>query len=266
MDYFSYNSGGNDVPEGAFKISPSALSRFFSETPVWFREHVLKEGPSFTGNTNSTLGTIVHGLASMYHETGSYNCELAEAYLDTIFDPTIDKTYIRNQYPVMTECLINSVVDSLPEEGRSEPFLWHEIIPGYGVGGSLDMLLPTEVRDFKTTGAMSIPATIPRNYWFQQMAYVWLARKHGYDVDRFTLDYVTHNHVNRISPQTGKPMKDYPTKHGSLVHIVTSGDLEIIENTLTLVAESVKSFNENPRTRHLIAKDMRLKVAARFKR
>ena len=262
--YFTYNEGGSDIPEGAFKISPSQLSKFFSDTPQWYREHVLEEDSAFTGNTNSMLGNCVHGLAEMRYTEGAVDHHKVEEYLSTITDPEIDLNYIRQQYGVMADCLLDNVVDRLPAGGKAEPFLWYEVIPGYGVGGSLDMLQAEEIRDYKTTGAMSPPKSIPRSYWFQQMSYVWLAKKHGYNIKRFVLDYITHNNVGRISPVTGKPMKDYPTTHTPLVHEVTDTDLEIIDNTLRLVSESVKAFKEKPEISYLLAQDLRLKKATKF--
>lgn len=262
--YFSYNSGGNDVPEGAFKISPSQLGKFFSETPTWYREHVLDEGASFTGNTSSVLGTCVHAMAEMYFKERRTDYSLVEAFLNTVEDPDIDVMYIRQQYPMMAETLINSVVCNFSKEGKAEPFLWTEIIPGYGVGGSIDMLQPADVFDYKTTGALSPPTKIPKNYWFQQMTYVWLARKHGYNVERFHLDFITHHTVGRVSPKTNKPMKDYPSTHTRLTHVVSNDDLLIIDNVLQLVAESAKAFKEQPGIRHLLAQDLRLKQATKF--
>lgn len=262
MSYFSYYEGENDMPEGAFKISPSRLSRFFDDTSNWYRECLLGEDPAFKGSTSSHLGTVVHGLAEMMNKTGTVDHKLAEDYINSITDPEVDVDYIRLQYPAMSAALNHQFVSG--RQGQSEPFLYHEVLPGIGVGGSIDLLCPTEIVDYKTTGALNAPNKIPRNYYFQQMAYVWLARNKGMDIKTFRIVYVTTNQVGRVSETTGKPLKDYPTTVTSIVHEVTSSDLEIIDSVIRLVAESVKAFKEQPKLRHLLAQDMRLKERSTF--
>ena len=261
-NYFGYNEGLDQMPEGTFKISPSRLSRFLDKTTDWYRECVLGEAPMFAGSTASHLGTVVHGLAEMYHKTGAVDYSKAEAYIDSIADPEVDKNFIRQQYVGMSEMLINTFVAG--KGGQSEPFLHHEVMPGISVGGSIDLLLPTEIVDYKTTSANKPPEKISREYWFQQMAYVWLARKKGMDIKTFRLVYVTTNDVNRGYGANGRPLKDYPSVVGSLVHEVTDNDYAIIDGTIHLVAESVAMYKNNPKMRHLLAQDMRLKEATTF--
>lgn len=256
-EYFSYNTGKDLLPEGAVKISPSRLSKFFDSTSEWYRTHLLGEEDSFTGSTASVLGTCVHGMAQMFLETGRVDETKVEAYLNSITDPLIDKNYIRMQYPVMGTQLIERYVKY--NKGKSETFMHHEVVPGVVVGGSIDLLLDNEIVDYKTTSSTSAPTSIKREYWFQQMAYVWMARKKGMDIRSFRLVYVTTNDVGRISDKTGKPMKDYPTTVTELVHHVTGDDLVLIDGVINLMAESILAFQQNPEIRHLLAQDMRLK-------
>ena len=262
MSYFSYYDGADDLSKDVFKISPSRLSRFFDDTSNWYRECLLGEDPLFTGNTSSVLGTVVHGLAEMFHKTGAVDYSLAEDFLDTITDPEVDTAFIRTQYPAMSEALITQFVRG--QVGTAEPFLHHEVLPNISVGGSIDLLCPTEIVDYKTTSQLSPPTRIPRNYFFQQMAYVWLARQKGMDIKTFRLVFITTNITGRISDVTGKPMKDYPTTVTSLVHEVLPSDLELIDGVIRLVADSVKAFKERPDIRHLLAQDMRLKERTTF--
>lgn len=78
-------------------------------------------------------------------------------------------------------------------------------------------------------------------------------------VDRIEIKWITHNHVNRISEKTGKPMKDYPTQVVSVIQAITEEDYAFIESILKLVAESVKYVKENPKTAYIVFKDYRLK-------
>lgn len=262
MSYFSYYEGKELLPEGAIKISPSRLSRFFDDTSNWYRETLLGEAPVFQGSTSSHLGTVVHGMAEMFKKTGATDANLAEEYIDSIKDFEVDKNFIRSQYPVMSETLIREFVSQVG--GESEPFEHKEIIPGVHLAGSIDLLLPEEIVDYKTTNQLTVPTKVPRNYYFQQMAYVWLARKKGLDIKRFRIVYITTNIVGRVSEKTGKPLKDYPTTVTSLIHEVTPQDLEIIDNTLRLVADSAKAFVDDPKLQYLLAQDLRLKKRTTF--
>lgn len=262
MSYFSYYEGKELLPDGAIKLSPSRLSRFFDDTSNWYRETLLGEAPAFQGSTSSHLGTVVHGMAEMYKKTGATDASLAEEYIDSISDPEVDRHVIRSQYPVMAEALIREFVSQVG--GESEPFEHQEVIPGVHLAGSIDLLLPNEIVDYKTTSQLTVPTKVPRNYYFQQMAYVWLARKKGMDIKRFRIVYVTTNIVGRVSEKTGKPLKDYPTTVTSLFHEVTPSDLELIDNVLRLVADSAKTFVENPKMQYMLAQDLRLKKRTTF--
>lgn len=256
MSYFSYYSGSDKLPEGAIKISPSSFSSFFDETHRWFRERVLGEEPEFQGNTMSTLGTVVHGLAEMYMRTGEVDAEPVEEYLATITDPDIDLAFVREQYKGMYDTLYRRFLSK--HIGTPEPFLHEVILPGIVLAGSIDLLTDTEVVDYKTTRGR-VPTTIPRKYWFQQMCYVWLARKKGLAINSFRLVYITVGDINRISPKTGKRLKDYPSDVRELRHDVTDDDMAIIDNAIKLAAESVQAFQKHPELRHLLAQDYRLK-------
>ena len=261
MDYFSYNDGKDDLPKDVFKISPSRLSRFFDDTSNWYRESLLGEAPVFQGNTSSFLGTAVHGLAQMFVENGFVDYRLVENFIDSIRVPDIDKDFIRRQYPVMYTTLQESYLKQVTQVKGIKPelFLHYPVLPGVVVGGSIDLLTPEEIVDYKTTGDLNAPTSVKRAYYFQQLCYVWMARQLGMPIKRFRLVYITTHEVGRISPTTGKPLKDYPSTVTSVIHEVTNDDITLIENVLKLVAESVIEWQKNPSIRHLLAQDMRLK-------
>lgn len=252
--YFSYNPG--DVPEGAFKISPSQLSRFFDNTREWVGEFFLDE-PGFKGNTMSNLGNVVHGLAEMSMSGEPVDYAKAEAFIDSLEDPEIDKAFIRRNYQPMFEALQSQFLWNAT--GTPEVFLKEEIAPGVFLGGSIDLLNDEEVTDYKATSALNAPTDVRRAYYFQQMCYVWLARKKGMNIKRFRLVYITTHEVGRISEKTGKPMKDYPTTVSHVVHEVTDSDIELIEGVMKLVADFVLAWKAYPEIRHVLAQDYRLK-------
>lgn len=259
VDYFSYNDGKGVINPDDFRISPSGLYRFFSHTNDWYREHVIKDPDAgFQGNDSSFIGDCVHAMAHAYKDTGRLINAQCEAYIDKL-GILADKTYIRQQYPVMAQVLIDQYVSKIPKHFKAEPFLYHEIMEGVGVGGSIDVLGDRCVTDYKTTSNLNAPTYFSKHYWFQLMTYAFLARKEGYDIDTIRIVFVTHNTVNRISERTRRPMKNYPSTVSILEDTVTEEGLILIEDVLHLVAESVIAYKEKPELRHLLAQDMRLK-------
>ena len=254
-DYFKYNNGEGVVPEGVFRISPSGLSRFFDATTAWYRENLLGE-EGFTGSTATALGNCVHVGAEMYVDTKEVDHSQILAYIDSL-DENYDKEFIKEQYPVMLDTLINNyLMNNMPSE--TELFLAKELSKEVWVGGSIDSIIGDIIVDYKTTSSKNPPNTVSRPYWFQQCTYVWLARQHGYNINSFRLVYITTNDTGRVSEKTGKALKDYPSKICTIDYYITDQDMEIIENTLKLIDESVRTWNHKPELRHLLAQDMRL--------
>ena len=103
-----------------------------------------------------------------------------------------------------------------------------------------------------------VPTSFPRSYYFQQLTYAYILRKNGYPVDYCKLVYVSRNNTGRISDKTGKPLTDYPSAVNIVTHQITEEDMQIIENTLKLVAESVSMAKSNPDLLYLLAQDIRL--------
>ena len=257
MNPFEYNNGKGIVPDGAWRLSPSQASRFFDSTSQWYREMLMNEAPAFTGSTASELGTVVHACAQMYAETSTIDFNAVSAYIDSL-SSEIDTAYIREQYPTMVHTLIDSYL-STHRPQRTELFLWHEVLPGIGVGGSIDSIYGRTIVDYKTTSALSPPDKFGRNYFFQQLLYAYLCRKNNIEVNTLRLVFITTNQVNRISETTGKPLKDYPSTTSIVDHVITPDDWNFIESVADLICHSVDTWNKHPELRYLLAQDYRLK-------
>lgn len=270
MDYFRYDNGEGIVPEGAFRISPSQLSRFFDEGNAWWREFLMGES-GFSGNTATELGTCVHSAANMYTTEGVVHHDQIINYINSL-TTEFDKDYIKEQYPQMVDALINEYL-STNKPHITEKFLWKELLPGIGVGGSLDSikfagnssnlesmykLRGNTIIDYKTTSSKTTPTRFSRSYYFQQLAYVWLCKQHGIDIEFIKLLFITTADVNRISEKTGKRLQDYPSTTSFLLHQVTDQDMELIDGVLRMVAQSVQLWKTNPELRWALAKDWRL--------
>lgn len=261
-DYFSYNDGA-DITNGAFRISASQISKFFDQSSQWYRENLLGE-KGFTGSTATVLGTTVHAGIEMYVREGEVKWEELEKFvMSHEKDADIDINRILAQYEPMISTALPFVEKNMPDE--VEKFVFHEILPGIGAGGSIDALIHRDgsggatIMDWKTTSAKTAPTKFSRNYWFQQHVYAWVLRQQGITVNYLKLVYITQNETGRVSEKTGKPLKDYPSTLSVVTEQVTDEALELIGSCLKLIAESVQTWNDSPELRHLLAQDMRLK-------
>ena len=275
--YFAYNNGDGVMPKNHFRISASKVSDFFSKTSQWYRENLLGED-GFTGNTASELGNCVHAAAAMRTERGRVSYETIEAYIDTLDPIAFDTERIRAQYPLMVDTLL-PFMESNPTT-EAEKFIYYEILPGIGAGGSIDALCGDHVvaedgtitytgevtiRDWKTTSALSPPNKFSRNYWFQQMVYSWVLKQLGITVSKIQLVYITQSVTGRVSEKTGKPLKDYPSQLAVVTEEVTDESLALIGSCLQLIAESVQAWNTQPELHHLLSQDLRLRTHMRPK-
>jgi len=260
MSYFTYNQGLSTT-NGAFRISASQLSKFFDSTSQWYREHLLGEA-GFEGSVNSHLGTVVHAAAAMYIDSKSISKSEIATYISSLDSLTSEeRQFIADQHKPMIEALVNQYL-STAHITESESFLFQEILPGIGVGGSCDAYdqHSASIIDFKTTSSKTPPTKFPRAYWFQLMTYAWLYKQQGKPVDYLKLIYVTTNEVGRISEKTGKPLQDYPSTVTILTEQVTAESLELIEGCIRLIADSVAYWQSHPEHRYLLAQDYRLKL------
>jgi hypothetical protein len=255
--YFVYNDG-NDATNGAFRISASKVSDFFDSTSKWYHEHLLGEG-GFTGNTASCLGTAVHAGIEIFVKEGEVDYDAIEAYINSLNDPEVDNNEILNNYGCMLDVALSYVENNMPDV--VEEFVYHELLPGIVVGGSIDARYTAKrrIKDWKTTSAKTAPTRFSRNYWFQQMTYCWVLKQKGVDIDYIDLVFITKGETGRVSEKTGKPLKDYPSAVSVVTEEVTEEKLELIGSCLKLIAESVQMWHNKPELRHLLAQDMRLK-------
>lgn len=266
-DPFAYNNGAGIVPDGAFRISPSQLSKFFDDTSNWYRQHLMGEA-GFQGNTATELGACVHAAAEMYTNHGAIDHAAITQYIYNCTTPDIDRQPILEQYPVMAQELVSQYLSSRSHHTvETELFVWNEVIPGIGIGGSIDRYdeARATISDYKTMGSLDkarVPKSFPRQYYFQQLAYAWLLRKQGKPVDYLELVYISRSNVGRFNDK-GKPLKDYPSEVNIVKHPITDADMSIIESVIHLMCDSVKLWREEPHLHYLLAQDYRLRLPAK---
>lgn len=241
---FDYND--LETPEGSFRISPSGISKFFDYPSVWYRDNFLGEN-SFTGNTASTLGTIIHAVAEAVALNDTTERSEIEEYLDTITDPEIDKEEILKHYPEMANVLVNEyLLKNVPDTVEQQTMTRLEGTNVY-VGGTYDARNNSTLVDYKTSSKKPNTEKMPFGYLIQLLAYWYALKSEGIFIDRLRLVYIV------------KPTKTLPARVFVVNHMVTKEDEKMIEDTLKLMAETVELQQSNPELTHLLYKSMSLK-------
>ena len=279
-----YIPGSSITPPDVFTISPSSLGKFFDEPHTWYREHILGER-SFGQTTSTCLGTIVHFCGEDFILSGKVDRTEIYRYLYSIVCPTnspelpssetemlsvlenfshatIDVQHILSQFRPMGNALLD-YIRKLPKHipPISEEMVATEIIPGFWIAGSCDLRLGEHIYDYKTTSALSAPSSVSYGYRLQLLSYAYALIKSGTPISTASIIWITTNQVNRTSPETGKPMKDYPaTCSVSKSITIDEQSLEFIESILKLVAETVQFVQANPDKAYIAFRDYRLKL------
>lgn len=277
-----YIPGSTIVPDNSFTISPSSLGKFFDEPHTWYREHVLGQR-NFGMTTATILGTIVHFCGEEFIKTksvdkyeiyrylykitytGTQSLPATEAealaFVSKIIHPEIDVQHILEQYRPMGNALI-AYLKTRPTTGLvSEKMVSTEIIPGYYLAGSCDLVAGKHLYDFKTTSALSAPSSITYGYRLQLLAYSYAFIKSDIPIDTASIIWITTNQTGRYG-KNGKPLADYPATC-TLSSAITLDEqaLLFIESILRLVAETVQFVTEFPDKAYIAFRDYRLKLS-----
>ena len=276
-----YISGSTIIPEDAFGISPSSLGKFFDEPHLWYRQYILKE-TNFDTTTSTVLGTIVHFCAEEFLTTGKVDkleiykyiyknafTELDEnfpttehealPYLEQLTSTIIDIPYILEQYKIMGNALITELKKRPKSLCETEVMVAAEVIPGYFVAGSCDLIQGQDIYDYKTTSSLSAPSSVSYGYKLQLLAYAYALVKSGRKINTASIIWITTNQVNRFNDK-GKPLADYPaTCTISSAIKIDEQSLSFIESILKLVAETIQFVKDNPDKAYIVFRDYRLK-------
>lgn len=235
------------LPEDCiFKISPSAISKFFEYPVVWYKEQVLGE-VQFKGNTASVLGSIVHGLAECYAKGEATSKEMVEPYLiKHQFNMDVNVSMVRDLYPDMAAALINEYLrHNKPTE--VERSMCHEVKDGIYVAGTFDNRTGSIMIDYKNVSTKPKTDKIPWNYYIQLMAYAWMARQEGIEIDKIRLVYVV------------RPTKTLPVRVFKVTQVIGEDDYKAIEEVLEIISDTVLLSKSNPELNYLLFKSMQFK-------
>jgi len=270
IDYnelFEYYDGKDQLPEGAFKISPSGVEKFFSDKVTWYSENLLGVPKKFTGSTATVLGTCVHACCevvanSLMAKEPHNSAELAEAieaHIDSYGDnEEYDTGKMHDLWRNMSELLIKDYVLEA-NTIATEDYISHELLPGIFVGGTYDAITSTvpndnlhkpvgqlTVRDYKT--ASKLPSVFTYAYKLQAYTYAYILHQKGIKISQVELCYAV------------QPTKTLPVRTKNFTVPFDDQAYAFIEGILMLIAESVQCFKDWPDMRYLLMADYRQKI------
>lgn len=256
-----YNTGQNQLPEGAFRISASQFNKFMDRPWDWYRENILGE-EGFTGSTASVLGSCVHFIAECVGRGEHPDRKEIEQYIANYEDhPDVDCDDVRANYEQMATTLVNDyILKNMPS--NVEDFVSYDLGNNFYPSGSCDAVYQRScIVDYKTYNSKTEPKSIPMYYKYQLLIYAYIYTKMGYGIDRIRLVYVSKPIDGRyISEKTGKECgKIHPPKVTVLTESIEQSDLDFIESVLNLCKETVEASRKHPELTHLLFRDMRLK-------
>jgi hypothetical protein len=115
------------------------------------------------------------------------------------------------------------------------------------VGGTYDAIQGDTLIDYKTTGKKPNTESIPFGYKIQLLAYVWALRQKGVNIDRIRIVWVV------------RPTKTLPARVFVVTQVITQDDWKMIEDTLTIIKDTVELQEQHPEYKYLLYKSMQLK-------
>lgn len=234
-------------------ISPSSISKFFDYPKVWYEE-VIKGDKVFLGSTATLTGTICHYIYESVSKGLKPLREAIEtdlrAYLSMVEIPDIDIDKILSDYPPVVNEVVNSYV--LPHNSgygkiELEKPVHTEIYNGIYVAGTCDRIEGDCIVDYKTVSTKPNDKEIPFSYKIQLLAYAYILRKLGYEINRIRIVYGI------------KPTKTLGARCLVVTENITFQDEQMINDTLRLIADTMLFSRDNPQYNYLLFKSYALK-------
>ena len=268
---FTYKSGNELRPEGAFTISPSGLNEFFECSATWYAKKVEHTG-AFGGNTASVTGDVVHASAEVIAKGGDIDHLEIDQYihLKELADPeNISGFTIRKNYNEMVD-VIRNYFDEYGLPDRVEEYIQIDLGDGVWVAGSADAVQGTTLVDYKTVAAIrsQVDYQNPKskddnilNYRMQLYTYAWIYTKLGVPINKIRAVYITVPKRDRglgkpsKTGKPGKPLKEYPSELKVVEEPFTKKHFDWIEAQLQTIKLTYLLGKANPEFLPLLFRD-----------
>jgi len=288
---YDFIAEDQELPDDTvFRIQASQIADYFDHTASWYNEKLLGQQSSFTANTGSVLGTVVHRLCEQRIKNGGAKAEdvnVAMEYVATQASDLVDPYVIEDNYLPMYH-QAKYYMEANPV-ALAEPHVTTLVKPGILAGGSIDAVrilvgdfvehegaqlkpdhtrftkieelsgMTVEIVDWKTEAALSPSKKMSKKYEWQLLVYALVLKKeYNITVETVTDVFITRNNINRPSPTNpSKMLKDAPSTIGVVSKVVTQDSMEFIQSLLHVVADSVELFVTKPELRYIISQDLR---------
>jgi ATP-dependent helicase/DNAse subunit B len=248
--------------DGRFKISPSAISKFFEYPVNWYKEYILGES-GFTGSTSSVLGSTVHFIAEQYALSQINGTPLdteqlkatINADLDALDNPDVNIDEVKSLYPDMATTLVQEYVSrNIPT--HVEHAVCAEYDHGVYVAGSIDAISGVSkqpdgtysgsgtIVDYKTTATKPRTDSIPWHYYIQLMAYAWACKQQGITIDRIRIVWIC------------RPTKTLGPRVFVVNQQISPADWQAIDDVLRIMTDSILLHEAQPELDYLVFKSL----------
>ena len=240
-------------------ISPSLLSKFYTNPSEWFANTVIGE-TTFKGNTSTVLGTICHYIYNCVCNKKEVTREFINAELDKFIEMNpseeIDYDIIKKEYPEVSKEVVNSYLYKWNFYKSnlimlSEYTMYTRLTKDIVLGGTCDLIenLDNEytIVDFKTVSKKP-SKVIPLAYKLQLMAYAYLVKK------TFNVEPKYIRIVYGV-----RPLKSIGARCEVVTEEITSDLWRVINNTLELVIDTMELYWEHPQWSYILFKNYDLK-------
>lgn len=249
--------------------SNESIEYIFSATQMWkffnspqeFALQVFEGQKTFSGNTATVLGTLVHyalhgamtGLdkEQIIKDIEEYKLLQKEALKDELDLIECEK------WKDMANACIEYMSTSEPQfykNGKSEEHVSY-VKDNIELSGTIDLYYGDTIIDFKTTSKLSDYTEMTENYREQMYIYTWMLKQKGIDIRWITNVFIHVPFLNRVSEKTGKSLKDSPARAYKIVEEIDSEKLMIVERKINYVFESIDYVSKNPHLRKLVFKE-----------
>lgn len=236
------------LEQGYRVISPSGASKFLSNPYEW-RLNVLDRVQTFTGNTQTCLGTVCHLFMEKYYKDElTKDCKLHSLDVESIISSTsdLDIQMIYKNYPVMCEALREVYLEQYPKPMSCEEYMEYEIKDHkILVAGTVDIITEEDgkiiICDLKTSKSPYKEKKDLAKHLYQLSIYSALLFKNkGITADRFRI-------VNVSQPtKTIKPR----------VHILECDVVEELgSNLLNDIVETIMLIDDKPTMKDIIFRE-----------
>ena len=195
--------------EGRFKFSPSGFGVFASNPALWYKTHVKKIS-SFRGNTNTVVGTIIHGRIERYWKSKPIDTQEESEYVskfesvDEVDSWKVDEEVKRLWEVVLKELPNFHVPTDIEQQVRFD-------IPesNYTIAGSYDYMIgnTNTLGDIKTTART--PKSITLSHRTQLCMYEMALRGNGITNTHFQVMYIVKTKVPKVVLITEEIDEDY---------------------------------------------------------